>query len=245
MSFAPWIATAALTLAGGMPAPGPDLTASLLLPGTYHQDEVTAESGELWWAVTRGPYALSLEQVKLDVQRIWDPVIDPDSGMTGKQVQAQASGEVLFLFQGLPVAPGAVPAVLDSPTELPLRQPLELSLATADGERRYRWRVERQTAAATAPAADPAGPCRLLLETETETQEITTFWCQEGDDGLIVSDGFPMLLWAGDLDRDGRLDFLIDLTDHYNVSQPTLFVSSQAYGGELAAKVAEMWTVGC
>ena len=35
------------------------------------------------------------------------------------------------------------------------------------------------------------------------------------------------LLWAGDLDNDTNLDLLIDVSDHYNVSQPTLFLSTK------------------
>ncbi|MBI5473826.1 MAG: hypothetical protein HY961_15930 [Ignavibacteriae bacterium] len=58
-------------------------------------------------------------------------------------------------------------------------------------------------------------------------------------------DGSPTLRWAGDLDRDGRLDLLMDLTNHYNVSEPTLFLSSRAAANELVKKVASHRQVGC
>ena len=44
----------------------------------------------------------------------------------------------------------------------------------------------------------------------------------------LGDDASPTLLFAGDLDRDGKLDLIFDTTDHYNVRRPTLFLSSQA-----------------
>ena len=41
-------------------------------------------------------------------------------------------------------------------------------------------------------------------------------------------DASPRLLFAGDIDRDGKLDLIVDTTDHYNKSRPTLFLSSPA-----------------
>ncbi|NIQ12133.1 MAG: hypothetical protein GWO23_21940 [Gammaproteobacteria bacterium] len=61
----------------------------------------------------------------------------------------------------------------------------------------------------------------------------------------IASEAFPQVLWAGDLDRDGKLDILLDLTDHYNVSAPTLLLSSMAAANELVQPVAEFRTTGC
>ncbi len=55
----------------------------------------------------------------------------------------------------------------------------------------------------------------------------------------------PSLIWAGDLDRDGKLDFLLDATTHYNVSEPTLFLSSPAQAGEIVRPVATIHFVGC
>ena len=56
---------------------------------------------------------------------------------------------------------------------------------------------------------------------------------------------YPALLWAGDLDRDRKLDLLINATNHYNVTHPMLFLSSQAEEGRLVEAVAELRSVGC
>ena len=56
---------------------------------------------------------------------------------------------------------------------------------------------------------------------------------------------YPALLWAGDLDRDREIDLLINATNHYNVTHPMLFLSSQAEEGRLVEAVAELRSVGC
>jgi hypothetical protein len=53
------------------------------------------------------------------------------------------------------------------------------------------------------------------------------------------NDAMFSLRWAGDLDGDGKLDLLIDGSDHYAGSKIVLFLSSYSDGGELFKKVAE------
>ncbi len=53
------------------------------------------------------------------------------------------------------------------------------------------------------------------------------------------------LCWVGDLDNDGELDFLLNLTSHYNSTCHVLFMSSQAKTGEIVRDVAEVCQMGC
>ncbi len=58
-------------------------------------------------------------------------------------------------------------------------------------------------------------------------------------------DSIYVLLWAGDIDRDGIPDLLIDTSNHYNISTIALFLSSKADKGKLYKKVAIFETIGC
>ena len=58
-------------------------------------------------------------------------------------------------------------------------------------------------------------------------------------------DGHPALLWAGDLDGDGRLDLVLDESDHYNVTETTLYLSSTAAPGALVGRAGRHRTTGC
>ncbi|MBD2305515.1 hypothetical protein H6G17_08305 [Chroococcidiopsis sp. FACHB-1243] len=54
-----------------------------------------------------------------------------------------------------------------------------------------------------------------------------------------------LVFWAGDLDRDGKLDLLIELASHANISSLILFLSSPAKEHKLLEPVAQFVTQGC
>ncbi|MFP5246789.1 MAG: hypothetical protein ACLGH0_08850 [Thermoanaerobaculia bacterium] len=54
-----------------------------------------------------------------------------------------------------------------------------------------------------------------------------------------------LVSFAGDLDRDSRLDLLVDISRNGREWHPALFLSSAAKNGQLVAKVAELRLPGC
>jgi hypothetical protein len=50
---------------------------------------------------------------------------------------------------------------------------------------------------------------------------------------------------TGDLNTDGALDLLIDVSNHYNIAAWTLFLSSDTPTESLVNKAAEFVTSGC
>lgn len=53
------------------------------------------------------------------------------------------------------------------------------------------------------------------------------------------------ILFVGDIDGDGKLDFIIDTSYHYNLTRPTLYLSKPASDQELVKPVGMHATVGC
>lgn len=77
----------------------------------------------------------------------------------------------------------------------------------------------------------------MVLSNDTISQEL-----------LFVSEMWdvgPYLIWAGDLDRDGKLDLIMDLKTHENTSQIGLFLSSKSTKSNLLKLVALRSSVGC
>ena len=62
---------------------------------------------------------------------------------------------------------------------------------------------------------------------------------------VVSMDGPPKIVWAGDLDRDRRLDVLADLTTDYVGHQYVLYVSSLAPPGQHVAEVTRLGLPGC
>ncbi|MFQ6008013.1 MAG: hypothetical protein ACE5K8_03590, partial [Candidatus Zixiibacteriota bacterium] len=63
--------------------------------------------------------------------------------------------------------------------------------------------------------------------------------------GSAAAEGTPSLLWAGDIDRDGQIDLLLDISNHYAASDYVLFLSSEADTDELVKPVAKLHIPGC
>lgn len=53
------------------------------------------------------------------------------------------------------------------------------------------------------------------------------------------------ILFVGDIDGDGKLDFIIDTSYHYNLTRPTLYLSKPTSDQELVKPVGMHATVGC
>ncbi|MDH3869752.1 MAG: hypothetical protein OET08_10295, partial [Desulfuromonadales bacterium] len=89
--------------------------------------------------------------------------------------------------------------------------------------------------------------CPLQLSDGNKIQALQNYpiYHPSTSKATIASDASPRVLWAGDLDRDGRLDLLLDLTTHYNVSAPTLLLSSMAGKSKLVRPAAIFRTTGC
>jgi hypothetical protein len=61
----------------------------------------------------------------------------------------------------------------------------------------------------------------------------------------LGNDAVPKVIFAGDLDGDGALDLIFDITDHYNIARPTLFLSSGAQSDAFVREAARYESVGC
>jgi hypothetical protein len=58
-------------------------------------------------------------------------------------------------------------------------------------------------------------------------------------------DYITRILWCGDLDQDGKPDFIIDSSYHYNMESLSLFLSSKATSGQLLRYIGTHSITGC
>jgi hypothetical protein len=200
---------------------------SLLTTGSFHADEVTARSGDRWLGLLHGPSGYMWKVVALKTRRVNDPVGEQTRERTG--IEVSAAGNPILLTKGIIGLLGTtVRTVLDSPDGLALPEKDALELGA------YRIRVIDRRLGDSAPEK----PSRLVLESEGKSQIL-----YEWSTGLL--DQHCELLWAGDLDGDGKLDLFMILSDHYNVMERTLFLSSKRSIGEFVKRVASFVTAGC
>lgn len=216
------------------------LSGKMVLPGSWHGNEVVAKDGERWMALVEDQGGFDLREVVIAVEFVEDAVLDTPPGKTGRRVSVASGVEPLALLRSLPrLEPGPVKtAVVDD---------RNFNAGTPTGLYFEGIVFELELKCDEADYGKELADCPILLSGDGRQQELRSYPVFRPGmvDQSIASEALPQVFWAGDLDRDGRLDLILDLTDHYNVSAPTLLLSSPAKEGELVAPVAVFITTGC
>lgn len=223
-----------LCLASGVVAAGPQL----VLPGeSFHGDEVPARDGERWLALVVAGGKARLQPVALQVTAVNDPLLDGPDDRTGRSVAAPGVDARVFLRGMAALKPGDVAVAVADTVALTVGEPQQLHLGATT------WHLTSTCADA---GAERGVECTITLDGGGASQTLfTTYGVRQEDGRLGFGDAVPSLLFAGDLDRDGRVDLLLDTTDHYNLSRPTLYLSSAAKPGQSVAEVAQQQITGC
>ena len=212
---------------------------SIVETGEFHGDEVTARTGEKWLGLHISDHVSTLLNYRLTVQIVHDTVVDDDTDQqSGKRISIDLPLQPVFLVKGaMMLSDGPVSTVFEGGnSEKPLKSesPIKLKLA----ESSYELKVAGSEDTAKCSEESLPRNARLILVSGESKQVLYSL--EE-----CGSDPSWYLIWAGDLDRDGKLDLYLNVSQHYNISERKLFLSSQAGKGQLVKQVAEFVTSGC
>ncbi|MFG6093638.1 hypothetical protein SPB21_00200 [Leptothoe sp. ISB3NOV94-8A] len=215
----------------------------LLQVRKYHGDEVVATSGEQWWSLFVTDDGFELLPTTITVNTIRDGILDMEGDeFTGKEIVTDNDAMSMFLVKGPDfLTSGMVKTVFAGsvtvPRHLPQQDRLSSLSVVLNADEASKIPIHYRFQLTEVDSADTLQTILTFSEDgEGKKQEYRLDNCCDWTG--------PSLLWAGDLDRDGRLDFLLDTSRHYNVSEPTLFLSSLAREGEIARPVARRHSVG-
>lgn len=219
----------------------------ILRVGGWHGDEVSAEAGPDWWGIFPEGDGFTLQSAQIVITPFRDEIAgDATDAKTGKRVAVPQEMEPVLLVKGMknPVQ-GTLRSLADSPPYSYLHL----------GETRYlRMKDEKPRDALRLVAV---GEAKDWVEMPGHVAVFNyQFKLYRGYDQnaviqalplvkIVSVDGPPRLIWAGDLDRDGKIDLLMDLTHDYNLMHLALFLSSTAKEGEFVGLVAEWIATGC
>ena len=209
----------------------------IVTAGEHHGDEVPANAAGIWYALVSDGQEASLQRVRVTVARVKDEIIDEGDEMTGKRVDVSSAVEPIVLVRGIRgLKTARIPTVfvhrhVDSVVDANLR-----------GDS-YQFWVECQEGPAVSGQRQER--CDLKMRHGSAFQVLFTYVAYyEGGERLWAS-GVPTILWAGDLNRDGLLDVLLDTSDHENVNERRLYLSRPRGSGSLVEEVAVHTLTGC
>ncbi len=211
----------------------------ILQTGEFHGDEVAAKSGEKWLGLFSEKNKFVLREETIKVRRVRDFMDDENSKeKRGKSVSVVSKTKPLFLLKGADkFDKGEIETLFKGVT---LDEAGETENSTTElkkgfvqtyqiGGENYTLRVERVFNKKLEIVF------ALILESERTKQILHV----SGEDYLGT------LFWVGDLDSDNKPDFYLSPWIKENVTESSLFLSSESEKNNLVGKVALMVTVGC
>lgn len=208
-------------------------------PGTFHEGEAVARDGESWLALRTVGGDAALVPTRLRVTRVVDELFGETDTPTADRVEGEGDESRMYV-RGAPFSPGHVPMA-----QVVQQAGGELVVDIRFDARQYR----------IAQACRPTGvldgqaryACELRLTQGARHQVLARMDGHADTPGAVLlgDDATPKVIFAGDLDGDGALDLIFDITDHYNVSRPALFLSTGAKAGEFVREAARYESTGC
>lgn len=210
--------------------------------GLYRESEVIAKSGERWLGLVQRGNKYSLVSTTAKVKRM--RTISYPGDEYDVRLTFDKSGIPVFAVRNIPgLKAGPVTTVYHRPSWKEIDQrnleirPMETGPGRAFdlGDSRYILRVS------TGLTKDGTKAAVLVLEYGNQLQIVR----QTYHDSTMEKDIIGNLLWAGDLDGDGRLDLYFDEFNEKGYFAVELHLSSQAGPGEMVSLSATFVTAGC
>jgi hypothetical protein len=224
-----------------------EFVAKLLEPGEgFHGDEIMGKTGEVWLGLFEENNKYFLRPTKLKISNVHDGIVDEFKWQkTGKNVGVSGKSTPIFLLKNADyLEKGEVETFHKG---LKYRDMSEYSEASPDQimtnlnvgfSQTYEVNGVRYELAVIEAVDQNLKPVfAVVLSGDGKRQILHTSYDQ--------SEGLGTLYWVGDLDKDGKPDFYMDLFVHYNAGNQVLFLSSKAGENELIKQVADFWTTGC
>ena len=203
----------------------------LIEAGTFHAGEVADTDAGPWLGLFVEGQRYAWRDAVVDIKAVRDDSVDAKDQRTGREVSVRGGGNPLFLVRG---GEDLRVAFVDGFPDLELRElrngdQLKLTL----GSQEFLVNVTNPRRHGD---ADMAGSS-LELQSNGVTQLL--YSAPENANEPVWE-----ILWAGDLDVDGKLDLYVQLGADSTVSERILFVSTKAASGQLVGEFAVFRTKG-
>ncbi|WP_018478208.1 hypothetical protein [Pontibacter roseus] len=213
--------------------PEPAAAVKILIEGRFHKHEVwQGAEHKQWMGLVYQDSTFQLLPAAVTVSPFFDPVLDSKAAktMSGREVGGAIPG-TLFFLTGMPqLKAGSIDTVgFSSSVVLP-----NTSLHLRFRDKTYTLEAKGDSVQEESSESYSLKNYSWRISGTRNGRKISQELASDTD----FESAIYVLLWAGDLDRDGIPDLLADLSNHYNASEVTLFLSSKADKGKLYKKVA-------
>lgn len=209
----------------------------IIMTGQFHSDEVEPDAaGRTWFGLFQEEEQFFIQPTEIVLSRFHDPLLDNEGEMSGWEVSVPDGRIPVVLISGLKCIAGPVPH-LDIPSSIYPGDTVEVLFEN----HLYTFWATGENVEDSTSGQRLIYNYKLLVSRSGEGRISESVVVQHSR----FDETFTSILWAGDINGDKRLDILIDLTDHYNVTAPTLFLSEDKESKSVVSFFAQHRAVGC
>lgn len=202
----------------------------ILETSTYHEDEIDPSIRNVqWMELIRLDNTFAIVNGSISLKRVYDPVLDEENEMTGWEVVSRHGENSILLIEKYPFLKEHQVNAVTTDLEFGFNE-----------EKTFQFNNQKYRLFSTGNKEKESN-FQLFLESEKNGKIRQT---------LLVSipqfdSKNTFIHFIGDIDNDGKLDFLIDTSNHYNVQSLTLFLSQPTDESTLCIPVGQITSVGC
>lgn len=216
-------------------------TVSILLPESYHDGEFPAEyERKQWVGIFLGDRTYLSEQTEVKFERVNDPIMDAtEEDKTGWQISVENDQKMcLFLLSGLHLKNENIQHVEIKRDQIFPGDTVKFTFNKTEYLLFASGKKQVDSLSEFYPIIENYS---LFIQAKKGNSEITQLLFSNE----YFDETMSYLMFVGDIDQDGIPDLLINTTHHYNVSNPSLFLSSPADENHLYNLVGWITSTGC
>ena len=209
--------------------------------GTYHGDEVWANADAgTWFGLFQNKAGFVIEKIKITATNVYDGILDGDTTIkTGWEISTKNVNTNLLLMQGIELKEGLLKHV-SIPNEKQLLPGDSLVFEYGGGQYQL-FATGTDILEYEISESRVVEDYKLFLTGVKNGKEVTQLLVEHEN----FHDAMVSIQFIGDIDGDGFPDLILDNSRHYNVDNPTLYLSKDAEDGHLLQIVGWHWSAGC
>lgn len=215
------------------------LKVKILPLGTFHNEEVwKTASKENWYGIFESENKFYLSKTRIITKKVNDVVLDEEDEKTGWEVSAVKKDSCILLIEALPFLKDSRIKIVTIPKTIFPNDTISFEFLNT----KYQlYATGKKEPVKEINDYYQYTNYKLFLKASKKNVHITELLVASSffDDQMIE------IIFAGDIDGDEILDLIIDTSNHYNATSPTLYLSKPTNEKQLIKPVGIHTSVGC
>ncbi|MCL9806673.1 hypothetical protein NAT51_14145 [Flavobacterium amniphilum] len=218
-----------------------DMSLELLLAGgVFHDDEVKEGSDtKSWMGIFETKNGFLLAETKITMAHAHDAILDEtEDDKTGWEIDTTLKDTCLYLIEKIPSLTERKIKTVKVPETILPKKKFKFTFSGNQYTLSAEGTMKKQDEESD---YEVLTDYRLYLTANINGKDHTALLVAQD----IFDDQMIKILFAGDIDGDGKLDLIIDTSYHYNMGRPTLYLSKPADDNQIIKPVGMFTFVGC